>query len=759
MSVSDLLNLFIQVLFILLTLVAVVDYLRHRDATRRDIALMISTLGITVGLPLIVRPFGITSTWPIGMLVLVAQPFLMIRLVQYFRTVSTRVYYAALVGMILLWIAVLLANEDSVRAILLAGIAYFVAIDGYAAFALIRSALTTAGVVRQRLRLIAIGSGVLALLLLLAGIAGLIPALAPITALLVQFLVLICVLAYYFGFAPPRWLRRHWQLTELHHYLLAALHQPHSTDISGVENLNRLSESAAQAVGGTAAGVARLENEQWSLYTSTNPDLLATALQEAQRVLASAWQNPQPTAVSIPDLPDATERDRLAGVGAETWLIVPIKVAEQTWGLLLVFLRRRSLFMDDDLNLLELLAQQSAIVLENYGLIQELRSYSEQLEHKVEARTAQLHESEKRYRQIVETAQEGIWVTDAEGKTTFVNPEMGQMLGYSVEELEERPLFSFLEEADQSLAYADLTARVQHHEFRFRRKNGETLWGLISATPLLNDGGEFIGALTMVTNITIRKQAEEEVRTLNTDLEQRVIDRTAQLAAANRELEAFSYSVSHDLRAPLRSIDGFSRILLEDYAEGLSSDAQRYLRIVREDAQQMGRLIDDLLTFSRLNRQDLAKQTVNPAALVEQVLADLRYEQKDRDVEVVMGTLPPCKADPALLKQVYVNLLSNALKFTRKREHTVVEVGCLDQNSEAVYYVKDNGVGFDMRYSNKLFGVFQRLHSFEEYEGTGVGLAIIQRVINRHGGRVWAEAEVDHGAAFYFTLNGASDHG
>ena len=233
------------------------------------------------------------------------------------------------------------------------------------------------------------------------------------------------------------------------------------------------------------------------------------------------------------------------------------------------------------------------------------------------------------------------------------------------------------------------------------------------------------------------------------ELEDRVMERTTELTAANKEMEAFSYSVSHDLRSPLRAIDGFSRILMEEYAESLPADGKRYLDLVRTNTQQMGTLVDDLLAFSRLGRQSLTRQSVEMTELAAQVLADLRIEQAGRTMEVQIGDLPACQGDPSLLKQVFVNLLTNALKFTRTREVTRIEIGY-----DSAYFVRDNGVGFDMRYADKLFGVFQRLHRAEEYEGTGVGLANVQRIINRHGGRVWAEAEVDKGATFFFTIGG-----
>jgi hypothetical protein len=257
------------------------------------------------------------------------------------------------------------------------------------------------------------------------------------------------------------------------------------------------------------------------------------------------------------------------------------------------------------------------------------------------------------------------------------------------------------------------------------------------------------------------KEKEHEVRRFNKELEQRVQERTAELEAANRELEAFSYSISHDLRAPLRAINGYSSILLQEYAAALPGKARTYLEEVCNGTREMGLLVNGLLTFSRFSRQPIKKQPVEPARLVRHCLEELRGEQEGRHLQIQIGAMPECNADPTLLKQVWANLLSNALKYTCKRAEAVIEIGCRIGASpgERIYFVKDNGVGFDMRYADKLFGVFQRLHRAEEFEGTGVGLAIVHRIVNRHGGRVWAEAQPDQGTTFYFTLeNGRSHH-
>ncbi len=267
-----------------------------------------------------------------------------------------------------------------------------------------------------------------------------------------------------------------------------------------------------------------------------------------------------------------------------------------------------------------------------------------------------------------------------------------------------------------------------------------------------DERGQPIGILEINRDITERKRVEKEIQRLNQELEQRVRQRTAQLEAANTELEAFAYSVSHDLRAPLRGIDGWSLALLEDYRDQLDPQARQYLDTVRAEAQRMGRLIDDLLQLSRVTRSDMQSERVDLSALAQTVTTRLRAEQPGRQVELIIQPGLAAHGDPRLLEIVLTNLFSNAWKFTGQRPTAHIEFGRTEVKGRQAFFMCDNGVGFDMAFAQKLFGAFQRMHKLSEYPGTGIGLATVQRIVHRHGGRVWAEAQVGQGATFYFTL-------
>lgn len=249
-----------------------------------------------------------------------------------------------------------------------------------------------------------------------------------------------------------------------------------------------------------------------------------------------------------------------------------------------------------------------------------------------------------------------------------------------------------------------------------------------------------------------RVRAEEEVKSLNADLERRVAERTVALQEANRELESFSYSVSHDLRAPLRHISAFSKILAEEASARLDASGQHYLDRIQDGARHMGQLVDDLLRLGHISRQEIVSRPADMGSVLADALREVQTEAQGRRIEWRVRSMPTIQCDPGLMKVVFTNLLSNAVKYTRLREDAIIEVGQMAQNGECVFFVRDNGTGFDPRYTHKLFGVFQRLHSSETFDGTGVGLATVQRIIHRHGGRVWAEGELDRGATFFFTL-------
>lgn len=309
-----------------------------------------------------------------------------------------------------------------------------------------------------------------------------------------------------------------------------------------------------------------------------------------------------------------------------------------------------------------------------------------------------------------------------------------------------------LARGDREVADAIADRKPFETEFRVVWPNGE-IRHIKAVAKVFRDGdGTPLRMLGINMDVTDRKQAEEKIHQINAELERRVMERTAQLEAANKELEAFSYSVSHDLRTPLRAIDGFSQMLLEDYADTLDAEGKRLLNVVRNNTSRMSQLIDDILRFSRAGRAEMLFTKIDMDRLVRDVLDGLMPLLAARNVQFQLGHLPNAVGDRAMLRQVVENLLSNAIKFSGKKADASIEIGGRLEGGNAVYYVKDNGVGFNMQYAGKLFGVFQRLHGVEEFDGTGIGLAIVKRLIARHGGTVWAEGEVGHGAAFYFSI-------
>ena len=417
-----------------------------------------------------------------------------------------------------------------------------------------------------------------------------------------------------------------------------------------------------------------------------------------------------------------------------------------------------------------------AEISERKRIEQELRELTTELERRVRERTAQigaanrdleneiaerkltealLRESEERFRFLVLGVKDyAIYGLDAEGRVAGWNDGAERIKGYSASEIIGKPISTFYSREEraggkpqQLLRFAIQEGRVEDEGWRVR-KDGSQFWANVVITALRNESGQLRGFAEVARDITERKETERVLQASEASLR----ERTVQLEASNKELETFSYSVSHDLRAPLRAIEGFSQALQEDSADRLDEAGKKHLLRIRDATQRMGQLIDGLLALSRFTRSDISREELDLSEVSRSILEELRRSDPARQVEPVIKPGLTALGDPRLLRVALENLLQNAWKFSRKNPRSRIEVGVIEQNGERAYYVRDNGAGFDMAYQSKLFGAFQRLHNKNEFEGTGIGLATVQRIIHRHGGRIWAESIPDEGATFYFTL-------
>ena len=413
----------------------------------------------------------------------------------------------------------------------------------------------------------------------------------------------------------------------------------------------------------------------------------------------------------------------------------------------------RNAFAASRQELLRMLSTQMALSLDNALLYQ--KAQKEIVERRLAE--AALRESEDRFHTIYDSVNDAVFVQDMHtGAIIDVNGTMCSMYGYARNEalalgigdlsLGEAPYT----EADSRAWLRAAASGPQMFEWKARDKAGRVFWVEVNMRRASIGGADRI--LVVAREITGRKQAEEQISRLNDELENRVQQRTAELAQANKELESFSYSVSHDLRSPLRAIDGYARILEEEHGGALDGEGRRVCAVIRSNAERMDHLINDLLSFSRMGRVELQPSEIDMNGLVRSVLEELTQLEADDRLEVRVAELPAASGDAAVMRQVWMNLLSNALKFSSKQATIRLEVGASADAREVVYTVRDNGVGFDMAHAGKLFGVFQRLHTEAEFPGTGVGLAIVKRGVQRHGGRVWAEGRPGAGAAFFFAL-------
>lgn len=616
---SQIPQLVTQALFVIICVSTIARWLHKRDLPRFEVAAMFTSVAASVVVSLVTRLSGWSAPWlsTLASLGVLAQPYLLLRLVEHFRPVPRIQHVSGLIGMVGSWGILLVGGTSISPALALLLVFFFVYVEGYATFAFIRAAFATQGIVQRRLVAVAAGSGFLASVLLLAGVALVARSAAGVVVPVALVLALGTAIAYYLGFVPPRWLIRNWQMAEFQRFVRGLSGDAHGDRQRAA--LDSLAPAAMRAAGGKAA--VTLLGDSFSDRLVVHPDAgtpdtligeeaATMRLGDDTPFLREAWTGQRPSVIHRRPLVDAG-LDRLVEAfgGAETVVLHPILAHGRIEGLVVLLLLRGALFLEEDLSLLALLCEQTALAIEDSRNYVELQS--------------------------------------------------------------------------QNLALA-------------------------------------------VAN--------------------------GNLEAAFAELEGFSYSVSHDLRAPLRHISGFVALLERNSGEALNEQGRRYCQIISDSAHTMGKLIDDLLVFSRTGRSEMNKKPVGLDRLVCAVKEDLQLGAGDRQIDWIVEPLPDVFGDGPMLKQVFANLLGNAVKYTRTRELAQVQIGSSSDDQRVVVFVRDNGVGFDMAYQNKLFGVFQRLHDGDEFEGTGIGLATVRRIVQRHGGEVWAEGAPDAGATFYFSL-------
>lgn len=434
-------------------------------------------------------------------------------------------------------------------------------------------------------------------------------------------------------------------------------------------------------------------------------------------------------------------RERAHQTGTGSFVAIPLTVGNEWMGLIFALAKPTGFFDEEKQHLYQTLAEQGTVALHAARLREMIRA------------------SQQRLSLLVQQSPLAVIEWDLDFRVASWNPAAEQIFGYTIAEALGRPATDLIipQTVRQTINQVWQALLIQKGGSYSSNDNSTKDGRIITCewfnAPLVGADGQVIGVASLVQDISERKRAEKEIHRLNEELEQRVIERTAQLEAANRELEAFAYSVSHDLRAPLRHIDGFLELLQQRTSTTLDERSQHYMALISTSAKRMGQLIDDLLSFSRMARSEISKRSVDLADLAREIIRELEPEMEDRTVRWHIAELPTVTGDRAMLRIVLVNLLSNALKFTRSRPQAEIEIGYqLTQGADLIFFVRDNGVGFDMEYANRLFGVFQRLHSVEDFDGTGIGLANVRRIIHRHGGRTWAEGIVNQGAIFFFSL-------
>ncbi len=614
MLVSELILHLLRGFYIILTILSVVSYLRHRDRIRRDIALVFVSLSSTTFILLFLTITGIKAPWltKVGQIGIASLPILLLRMVGYFRVVPHNTKRAGLAGWIASCIGIILFDTSTVPVVMLLVIVYFVVVSGYAVFAFIRAATNSTGVAQRRLRFAAVASGLLVLLIIIVGMRLVMRDYWPNITPFVQVFTTATVVMFYLGFAPPRWLRQGWQFEELRAYLLEDIAK--LDKLSPVDVLARLRQAVMRAMGAqkvfialwdTDNSVLRLQ-EQANKFPLTD-DTINTG------IVRRVWQVDEPTLVQkMVDLSDS-DRQMMRALDSEMLFIVPIATQDTPLGVLLVFLEYGSLFADDDLSLLNVFSQQTAIFLENYNVMEQQRRYAR-------------------------------------------------------------------------------------------------------------------------------------------DLESVVNQRTQALQRSNYELQQFAYVASHDLQEPLRMVVSYLQLIDDRYISKMDHEAREFIGFAVDGAKRMKSLIEALLAYSRVETKDQLFTLLDIQKILDEVLKLMKVSIEEQNAVITLDEkLPQLQANEPMMIQLFQNLISNGMKYQQDSQPEV-HIGATRKGAEWEFSVRDNGIGIAPKDLERIFVIFQRLHTGQQYPGTGIGLAVCKKVVEHHGGRIWAESTVGVGTTFYFTI-------
>lgn len=610
MLVTDLLLTLTRAFFVLLAVLTAADYLAHRDPIRRDVALVFAALVSTTLVSLFLGITGLAWPWltKIGQIGLATHPYLLLRLVAYFRPINRRVWWLAGLGCGLSVLTIVGFSAPFPTALTAVIMIYFIGVDGYVVTGFIRGALTSSGVTRSRLRFTAMGSLFLILLFVIAGIRLALPALWVDVTPAVQFMTMVTAITFYLGFTPPRWLLQSWQYTELRHYLLHDIAIMNNRSPAYV--LMHLRQAVTRAIGTQQVYVALWDGTATTWTIDQTPEALALNVSQLHPVLDDwDWQ----ARVVLKRSPRSPQQlALLQTVQAEMLFIVPIATSDSRLGALLVFLEYGSLFVDDDLNLLAIFAQQTAVFLENYNVLEQQRRYT-------------------------------------------------------------------------------------------------------------------------------------------VDLEQMVLQRTEALQSSNNDLRQFAYVASHDLQEPLRMVVSYLQLINERYIDKMDDEAREFIGFAIDGGKRMKALIEALLAYSRVETRTKAFTRVDMQKVADEVQKLLKPLIEEKAAAISVDPLPVVQANEAMMIQLLQNLITNGIKY-QKNTAPAIRVSVTQQQGEWVFAVCDNGIGIAAKDLDRIFVIFQRLHTGSEYPGTGIGLAVCKKVVEHHGGRIWAESAPGAGTTFYFTL-------